>query len=148
MQSVSSLQVVLQAVLEPQTYWPQVPDAGVVQVPEPEQCDAGVKVAPLQVAPGAQATLLAACVQAPEPLQLPVLPHGGLAAQRPCGSARPPVTLAQIPVPLTVHAWQVPQAAVEQQTPSTQLPLVHSWPVPQVVPLPLTGRQLPPAAVQ
>ena len=87
-------------------------------------------------------------MQAPPPLQVPVLPQGGLAAHRPCGSAAPLATAAQVPSPLTLHARQVPHALVEQQTPSTQLPLAHSWPVPQAAPLAFWGRQLPPVPVQ
>jgi hypothetical protein len=34
---------------------------------------------------------------------------------------------------------------VEQQTPSMQLPLVHSWPAPQVDPSPFFVAQVPPA---
>ena len=93
-------------------------------------------------------TEVLACVQAPAPLQVPVLPQGGLARHWPLGAVVPVGIGEQLPRPLTLQAWQVPQAAVEQQTPSTQLPLLHSWPVPQAVPLPLTGRQLPPAEVQ
>ena len=37
-------------------------------------------------------------------------------------------------MPLRLQAWQVPQLAVEQQTPSTQLPLPHSVPEVQIWP--------------
>jgi hypothetical protein len=49
-----------------------------------------------------------------------------------------------------LQAWQVPQAVLdEQQTPSMQLPLPHSWPVPQVAPSAFLPAQLPPlVAVQ
>ncbi len=144
MQPLSSLQVVLQALVEAQVYTPQVVLAGVTQVPDPEQCEAGVKVEPLQDAPGAQVTVLAAWVQAPDPLQVPVLPQVVLIGQRPCGSARPPVTFPHKPVP-EAQAWQVLQLPVEQQTPSTQLPLPHSLRAAQVVPSPFLGTQLPPA---
>ena len=64
----------LQLVL-PQTYGAQLEVAGVVQVPgmPPEQNEVGVKVVPLHDA-APQLTLVAACVQAPLPLQVPVLP--------------------------------------------------------------------------
>jgi hypothetical protein len=51
-----------------------------------------------------------------------VLPQGGLAAHRACGSAVLAATLAQFPaLPVTLQAWQVGQEPVLQQTPSTQL---------------------------
>jgi hypothetical protein len=37
-------------------------------------------------------------------------------------------------VPERLQAWQAPHAPAEQQTPSTQLPLAHSPPVPQICP--------------
>jgi hypothetical protein len=64
-----------------------------------------------------QATLALACSQAPAPLQLPVLPQGGLAAQPPCGSTLPEPTLAHVPVE---HVWHRPHDEDAQQTPSTQ----------------------------
>jgi hypothetical protein len=70
-------------------------------------------------------TLVAPCWHAPAPLQLPVLPQGGPAVQRPCGSVVPSGTLVQLPaLPATLQAWQVPQALALQQTPSTQVALV------------------------
>lgn len=138
------VQVVVQAVA-PQMYGAQPTVGWVTQLPllgVPEQCDTSVAVAPLQEGVP-QLTLLAAWVQAPDPLQVPVFPQGGLAVQRLCGSLRPPVTLAQVPLPLRLQAWQVPQALVEQQTPSMQLPLPHSWSVPQAVPRPLSATQVP-----
>jgi len=120
---------------------------GVEQLPAPLQNATGVNVEPLQEA-DPQVTLVEAWVQAPAPLQVPVLPQVPLAAQRPCGSLTALATLAQVPaLPATLQAWQVPQLAVPQQTPSTQKPLPHSWLARQATPLLLTGRQLP-AAVQ
>jgi hypothetical protein len=119
--------------------------AGVAQVPVPVQNAAGVKaeVVVLQAA-APHETVLAACVQAPAPLQAPVFPQVPLAAQRVCGSAVPLPTLAQVPaVAVRLQAWQVGQLAVPQQTPSTQFPLVHSCPVPQVAPDPFLAAQLP-----
>jgi hypothetical protein len=79
-----------------------------------------VKVEPLQEAVP-QETPVPACWQAPAPLQAPVLPQGGFAAQNPCGSATPSATLVQLPaLPPTLQAWQVAQAVALQQTPSTQ----------------------------
>jgi hypothetical protein len=89
-------------------------------------------------------TLVGCCWQAPPPLQAPVLPQVPFAPQRACGSVTLIGTLAQLPrLPETLQAMQVPQAGLEQQTPSTQLPLPHSWLAKQATPIPLTGRQLP-----
>ena len=102
----------------------------------------------MQVA-AAQLTVVAACVQAPLPLQVPVLPQVPLAPQRACGSVTVLATLAQVPgLPATLQAMQVPQLAVLQQTPSMQLPLPHSWFERQATPSDLTGRQLPLVPVQ
>lgn len=73
----------------------------------------------------------------PLPSQLPLLPQGWLAltAQPPCGSALPAATGWQEPgLPERLQTWQLPQLAAEQQTLSTQLPLSHSVPAPQVWP--------------
>lgn len=147
---VSVLQVVVQAAA-PQTYGAQLLVVAVEQAPAPEQKAAGVKmlVVLLQLA-AAQLTLVEACVQAPAPLHVPVLPQVPVAPQRAWGSVTPLVTEAQVPLPLTLQAWQVPQAVVEQHTPSTQeLPPAHSWDVPQVAPSAFWATQLPPeVAVQ
>jgi len=122
--------------------------AAVEQVPLPEQKAVGVKVVPLHDAE-AQLMLLAAWVQAPLPLQVPVLPQVVPVAQRPCGSVEVLATLAQAPaLAVTLHAWQVGQLALLQQTPSTQFPLPHSWLEKQATPIALTGRQAPPVPVQ
>lgn len=52
------------------------------------------------------------------------------------------VTAAQVPLAVA-QVWQVAQDAEPQQTPSTQEPLVHSTPVPQVLPFPFCGTQVP-----
>jgi hypothetical protein len=123
------------------------------QVPAPLQETAGVKtvlavpVATQEAAP--QLRPLAACVQAPAPLQVPVLPQAPPVVQRACGSATPLATLLQVPsLPATLQARQVAQLAVPQHTPSTQLPLLHSCAAAQVAPLALTARQLPPVPEQ
>ena len=54
--------------------------------------------------------------QLPSEAQVPVLPQGRFAGQRPCGSFAPSVTLAHEP---DEHVWQVPQADMLQQKPST-----------------------------
>jgi len=63
------------------------------------------------------------------------LPQGGFAGHKPCGSAAPLATLPHAP---DEHVWQVPHADALQQKPSTQDPLVHSWPREQVFPEPGT----------
>jgi hypothetical protein len=88
----------------------------------------------------------AVCWQAPAPLQTPVLPQGGPAGQRECGSLEPDPTLTQLPAP--PQTWQVAQLVTLQQTPSTQLPVPHSWSAPQLAPELFLGRQLPPVPVQ
>jgi hypothetical protein len=100
---------------------PQLEAVGAAQPPVPLQWEIGVKVDPLQEAVPHE-TPVPACWQAPAPLHAPVLPQGGFAAQRPCGSLTPSATLVQLPaLPATLQAWQVPQALALQQTPSTQL---------------------------
>jgi len=77
---------------------------GVEQLPPPLQNATGVNVDPLQEAVP-QVTLVDAWVQAPAPLQVPVLPQVPLAAQRPCGSETLLATLVQVPaLPVTLQA--------------------------------------------
>jgi hypothetical protein len=102
------------------------------QLPAPEQNALGWNTDPEQNA-AAHIMLLGACWHAP-PVQRPVLPHGGLVGHSPCGSAVPLVTAVHVPLPVRLHAWQVPHTLDVQQTPSTQLPVPHSLPVPQVAP--------------
>jgi hypothetical protein len=67
-------------------------------------------------------TVVPACRQAPRPLQAPVLPHGGFAAQSAWGSGELVGTLVQVPaLPAMLHALQSGQLVVLQQTPSTQV---------------------------
>jgi hypothetical protein len=81
-------------------------------------------------------TVVAASWQPPAPLQKPVLPQGGLAAQRFIVSGWPSGTKAQVPaLAPTLHAMQSEQELVPQQTLSTQvLPVrqslvaVQGWP--------------------
>jgi hypothetical protein len=116
--------------------------------PAPLQKAVGVKVVPLQDE-GAQVTLVDACWQAPPPLQAPVLPQVPFAGHPLCGSATLLGTLLQTPaLPLMLHALQVGQLALPQQTPSTQKPLVHSRAVRQATPFDLCIRQLPFGPVQ
>jgi len=110
------------------------------------QLETAVKVDPVQDGLPHE-TEVDACVQAPPPLHTPVLPHGGAAAHP--GSAVLAGTLAHAPaLPVTLQAWQVAQAATPQHTPLVQKPDPHSFALPQALPLPFLGMQLPPGAVQ
>jgi len=89
------------------------------------------------------------CVHAPEPLHVPVLPQVPLLAHPPRGSPAPAATLVQVPrLPATLQAWQVEHVGLPQQTPSTQLPLVHWLALEQAAPAPSRGWQVPPVPVQ
>jgi hypothetical protein len=143
---VSAPQAVLQAAV-PHTNGVQLVTVALAQLPVPVQKAAAVAT-PLVHDGATHITEVDAWVQAPLPLQVPVLPQVPLAEQRACGSVTPAPTLAQVPSPFRLQAWQVPQAAVEQQTPSTQLPVLHSCPAPQTAPLALRGTQLPAVPVQ
>jgi hypothetical protein len=150
-QSVSAVQLVLHAALEAHTKPPEHADeVGAAQVPLPVQCETGVNVDPVQEALP-QETLVLAFWQCPAPSQAPVLPQGGLVAQRPCGSRPLAGTFAQLPaLPARLQAWQVAQAVALQQTPSTQLfPVRQSeetaqdWPRRCLVPQrPVLGSQM------
>jgi hypothetical protein len=105
---------------------------GIEQLPPPVHFASGWKVAgPLQKA-ATQVVPAAPWVQAPL-VQVPVLPQGGFAGHWPWGSGVPLPTFAHEP---DAHVWQVPHADMLQQKPSTQEPLVHSWPSEQVFPPP------------
>ncbi len=126
-------QVVRQA-LAPQTYASQL-IVGCAQFPAPSQAPIGLAVAPVQLAVP-QLVPSAPLRQAPLPSQVPSNPQGGLVAvQAPCGSVLPAGTIWQEPgFPPRLQTWQVPQLAVEQQTPSTQFALPHSVPEAQIWP--------------
>jgi hypothetical protein len=129
MQSESVLHVVLQLVVEPQRYGAQLPGETVEQAPPPVHEAVGVKVVPLQLA-APQVTAVEACWQPPMPLQAPVLPQTPFEAHCPAGAAAPAEIEAQLPRPLMLQAWQVPQGPEPQQTPSVQKPLMHWLPLP------------------
>jgi hypothetical protein len=102
---------------------PQLIDAWIGQVVvAPEQNDAGVNNEPLQAA---AAHIAVEFLHAPAPSQLFVFPHAAvvLAPQR--VSVAPDAIAPQLPMPFTLQAWQAGQLALPQQTPSTQLPLMH-----------------------
>jgi hypothetical protein len=79
---------------------------------------------------------------APAPLQNPVLPQTPPVGQSDAWVV-PFGTLAQVPLPLMLHDWHPEQLEVAQQTPSTQLPLAHSFAAPQVAPFAFLATQLP-----
>jgi hypothetical protein len=73
-------------------------------MPLPLQNDCGWNVKPLHDTAAPQETVFACCWQAPLPLHAPVLPQGGLARHRPCGSVVPRPTLEQVPIPFRLQA--------------------------------------------
>jgi len=91
---VSAPQVVLQAAV-PQTKGVQLVTVAVAQLPVPVQKAAAVATPPVQDG-ATHMTELGAWVQAPLPLQVPVLPQVPLAGQRACGSVTPAPTLAHV----------------------------------------------------
>jgi hypothetical protein len=145
MQSALLWQVVLHAPM-PQLYGTQLEVGAGAQLPTPVQREIADSVEPVQViAP--QATVLAACVHAPAPLQVPVFPHGGLGVQ--AASELPTGALAHVPrLPVTLQDWQVGQLPTPQQMPSVQNPDAHSFAAVHVVPVAFLPRQLPPGPVQ
>ncbi len=126
-------QVVRQAVT-PHWRWPGQAVAIWAQVPAPSQAPPGLLIAFVQLgAPQLVPTLVFR--QAPIPLQVPSKPQGGAGVQRWWGSALPTGTELHVPaLPVRLQTWQVSQLDVEQQTPSTQLPLAHSAPSEQIWP--------------
>ena len=57
-------------------------------------------------------------------------------------SVLPDAIAEQVPIPLRLQALQAAQLALPQQTPSTQLPLLHWPPAVQVAPLGLRPQLL------
>jgi hypothetical protein len=131
-QSAVVVHVVLHA-LVPHRYGVQL-DVVCRHVPAPSHAPTGVLVEPLHDATP-HAVPAAIDRHAPLPSHVPLKPQGGAGTQPPCGSMPPAATGAQLPAsPTTLHDVQVPQLGVEQQTPSTQLPLSHSADAPQIWP--------------
>ena len=111
------------------------------QDPAPSQLAAAVATPAEQLAPRHEAvgyvqlaTLL--------PLQLPPqTPLPAQAERAPCGA---PLTATHWPrLPATSQAWHCPLQAWLQQRPSTQLPLLHWFDVPQARPSAFFGTQAP-----
>jgi hypothetical protein len=106
-----------------------------LHVPAPLQKPTGVSVAFAHIAVPHD-VVAGAFSHAPLPSHVPTKPHGGLAAQRPCGSeASAGTSLHEPSWPVMLQASQVPQLVDAQQTPSTHaLPVrqspstVHGWP--------------------
>jgi hypothetical protein len=97
----------------------------------PEQNEAGVNIDPLQLA---AEHIAVEFWQLPAPSQMLVLPQPLVAAPH-RASLVPLASPAQVPRPFTLQAWQAPQLTLPQQTPSTQLPVLHSFPAEQLAPL-------------
>jgi hypothetical protein len=150
LQSVSSAQLVRQpSVVQLNGAQATALEVSHMPAPLPLHVAAGsnIPVVGSQVA-AAQTVLLEATWQAP-PWQRPVIPQVvPEAVQRPCGSAAPLPTAAQVPTLLTLHAWQVPQLALVQHTPSTQLPELQSCAAVQATPAAFFIWQSPPALGQ
>ena len=87
-----------------------------------------------------QATVAAAWVQPLAPLHVPVLPQGGAAVHWPVGAAVPAASGVQVPGDVPLQVWQVPQAALPQQMPFTQLPLMHWLPAVHTRPFGLSAQ--------
>jgi len=90
-----------------------------------------------------QATVAAPWAQPLAPLQAPVLPHGAAAGHWPVGAVVPAASGVQVPGAVPLQVWQMPQVALPQQTPLTQLPMVHSFAAPQAAPFAFLATQLP-----
>jgi hypothetical protein len=100
-------------------------------------------VVPLQV-PGPQTVPTAYLRHPPVPLQMPLVLHreGPRSLHRLRGSVAPALVKVQMPGMSAAQERQPPVQAVLQQTPSSQKPLLHSPPVPQVWPCPLSPHVL------
>jgi hypothetical protein len=128
-------------------YGEQLTAFGIVQLPVPLQAPAGWKVVASRQVKLVHIVPAFTWAQAP-PAQKPVLPQGGFAAHRLCGSAWPSATAAHVPGVEPLQVLQVPQLEVLQQTPSTQLPLAHSWAALHALGGDFFGWQDPPGPVQ
>jgi hypothetical protein len=144
----SSAQVVWQLPV-PHRYGEQSRAVSGEQIPLPLHVLAGWKVVAVGHEEVAQTVPAATWAQAPL-TQKPVLPQVPFGPQRPCGSDSgwTVPTGAQVPCPLTLHAWQTPQPEVVQQTPSTQLLVAHSCAALHVAPGAFLAAQEPFGPVQ
>jgi hypothetical protein len=82
--------------------------------------------------------------QPPAPSHLPFVPQleAPSSAQKLAGAVVPAATGEHEPLPDRLQAWQAGQLALPQQTPSTQLPLMHWPPVVQARPFALRAQLL------
>jgi hypothetical protein len=80
--------------------------------------------------------------QSPAPSHLPFVPQveAPWSAQKADGAGVPAATGEHVPLPERLQAWQGAQLTEPQQTPSTQLPLMHWLPVAQARPLALSAQ--------
>jgi hypothetical protein len=141
--------VPLQAVAPPEQVRQFVPEqaplvqvmvAGVVQVPLALHVAAPWRTPAEQDCAAPQDVPAAAGEHAPAPLQVPDLHVEPAQAL----SAAPVDFGLQVPALFPrLHAWQVEQLEVEQQTPSTQFFEAHSAPVAHARPMGLVARHLP-----
>jgi hypothetical protein len=122
-QSLSAAQVGdLQAVIEAQATPPWQPLAlGIEQVPAPLQVPAGVSRPPLQTG-DPQLMVDGAYRQPPFPSQVPSRPQAAASMGQTLLDEPPAPTGLQAPV---AQVMQVPEHAVAQQVPETQLACVH-----------------------
>jgi hypothetical protein len=130
-----------------QRYGLQSLTLGVLQVLVAMQVAGGVyRVEPAAQMALAQVEPVAVIAQAPAPSHFPVFPQVAT-VHWPVGADWPEAMFAQVPAPFRLQAWHVPQVAVEQQTPSTQLPglppLLHWFPAVQVAPSAFLSWQVP-----
>ena len=123
----ASIEQFVRQVVPPQRYGVQPDDVAAAQAPVPLQCEMGVYVDPVHDSVPHE-TVVAASWQPAAPLQKPVLPQGGFAAQRFDGSGLPSGTFAQLPaLAPTLQDVHSEQALLTQQTLSTQnRPVWHS----------------------
>ena len=125
---------------------PQEIPLGGTQLPPPLQVDPPMNwlVVVLHVA-AAHEVPLPTCWQPLAPLHRPVFPQVAPVVHWPAGAALPAAIGAQVPLPLTLQALQVPvQLPTLQQTPSVQKPVAHWFPPLQATPPPSLGVQAPP----
>jgi hypothetical protein len=84
------------------------------------------------------------CWHPPLPSHLPFPPQleAPSSAQKAAGAGVPAGRAVQVPIPERLQAWQAGQPGAPQQTPSTQLPLMHWLPAPQARPFFLSAQLL------
>jgi hypothetical protein len=125
-------------------------------VPAAQLPPAHVPASVSDVAPAAQLAIEQAVPSAyfwqpPAPSHLPFVPQDAarLSAHMAFGSIVPAARGAHVPaLPETLQAWHEPQAALPQQTPSTQWPVRHWLPAVHAPPAAPIGAHVPPGPVQ